>query len=488
MRVLSRQSQYQMKLIHIIVLISALLIPKIGTSNSELPTLGNASSRLISIEQERKLGTAWLNSLRGQVATYEQPVVEDYLSQLVYSLAPNSAVEDRDFRFVILNSSELNAFAVPGSVVGINAGLFLHAGTEDEFASVLAHELAHLSQRHYARRLEQQKLSTPLTLAGVLASVILAATAGSDAGMATLASTQALSVEKSLAYSRQNEEEADRIGIETLYASSYNPQAMPMMFERMLKNSRLRGSSLPEYLSTHPLSENRVSDTKNRADQLPSKPFKDSFEYHICKAIVMSDFSESRERAASFFEDQIRTNKARNPAAFEFGQAYSIMEVNPEKALALFESLNERYPGMISIQVFLAESLYLAGRTRESIELLEGLLGRNPNNYPSAFLLAEIYQKEEQYSKAQDLLIGLTRERPDTPNLWYSLAEIHGLAGDIVPLHQARAQYFILTNQLERAMQQLQLGIKKAKPEGRQATLMQSQLDQVYELKNNPLF
>ncbi|WP_156502295.1 M48 family metalloprotease, partial [Oleiphilus sp. HI0067] len=134
----------------------------VQANESELPSFGNASSTIISIEQERELGTAWLSALRGQVRTYEQPSVEEYLEQLVYSLAPNSTVADKSFRFVILNSPELNAFAVPGSVIGINAGLFLHAANEQEFASVLAHELAHLSQRHYARRLQKQELSTPL--------------------------------------------------------------------------------------------------------------------------------------------------------------------------------------------------------------------------------------------------------------------------------------------------------------------------------------
>ncbi|WP_156503901.1 M48 family metalloprotease, partial [Oleiphilus sp. HI0066] len=302
----------------------------VQANESELPSFGNASSTIISIEQERELGTAWLSALRGQVRTYEQPSVEEYLEQLVYSLAPNSTVADKSFRFVILNSPELNAFAVPGSVIGINAGLFLHAANEQEFASVLAHELAHLSQRHYARRLQKQELSTPLTLAGILASAVIAATTGAEAGIATLASTQAMSVEKALSYSRSNEEEADRIGIETMYKSNFDPRAMPRMFETMLKNARLQGSSPPEYLSTHPLSENRVADTKNRAEQYPIKQYRDNFQFHISKAIVATDFAESKESAIKYYRSTIEKGQHKNVDATRFALAYALFDSKPK--------------------------------------------------------------------------------------------------------------------------------------------------------------
>lgn len=455
---------------------------------NELPTLGNASSNIITLEKERQLGSAWLAALRGQVKTYEQPVVEEYLEQLVYSLAPNSAVVDREFRFVVLDSAQLNAFAVPGSIVGINAGLFLHAGTEQEFASVMAHELAHLSQRHYARRLEKQELSTPLTLAGVLASVVIAATTGAEAGIATLASTQALSVEKSLSYSRQNEEEADRIGIETLYESGYNPRSMPVMFERMLKNARLQGNTPPEYLSTHPLSENRVADTRNRAEQYTQKTYADSLLFHISKAIVTADYAESKSVAANYYRSVITNGKHKNLDAAKFGLAYALLQESPDESNALLDDLHKKHPGIIAISLFLAESEYLSGAKDEAIERLTELLEFNPNNYSISLLLAELYDLEKRYEDAEDLLIKLTRTRPENPLVWYMLAEIHGQAGSIVSLHQARAQFFLLTGRLERAIEQLEFGIKKAKPNSRAASIMKGQLDKAYDLKENPPF
>jgi len=459
-----------------------------GRAEQSLPTLGNTSSDIITLEKERVLGSAWLAALRGQVSTYDNPTVAEYLEQLVYNLAPNSEVSDRDFRFVVLNSSQLNAFAVPGSVIGINAGLFLHAGNEHEFASVMAHELAHLSQRHYARRLEKQEVSGPLTLAGVLTSVVVAATAGGEAGMAALASTQALSVEKSLSYSRQNEQEADRIGIETLAKSNYNPRSMPMMFERMLKNARLQGASLPEYLSTHPLSENRVADTRNRAEQYPRANYKDSLLFAISKAIVSADYAESKSAAADYFRSSIESGRLKNADAAQFGLAYALLDNTPKESLKIFKELYKKHPEIIAISVYLAEAEYLSGEKQEALTRLQQLLQFNPENYSTSLALAKLYEKEGQFQESASILTGLSRVRPDNPVVWYRLAEVRGLAGDIVLLHQARAKYFVLTSRFDQAIEQLELGIKKSKPNSQIASILRKQLDQAHHLKDNPPF
>ena len=457
-------------------------------TTNELPTLGNESSSLISMEQEKKLGRYWLNSLRAQVKVFENPIVEEYLAQLVYSLAPNSEVQDKDFRFVIVDSQALNAFAVPGSIIGINTGLFLHAITEQEFASVLAHELAHISQRHYARRLEKQQISTPLTLAGILASVIVAATVGSDAGLATLASTQALNAENQLSFSRQNEEEADRLGILTLYKSRYDPRAMPIMFERMYRQSRVQGNSIPEYLSTHPLSENRISDTRNRATQYPRRNYVDNIEYHISKGIIINTYAESESSASKYFQSLIDNGNTVQVDGAEFGLAYAHLLSNPKIAADKLEALLSKYPGQISLELTLAEALYNQGRKVSAVEKLKTLLDRNPNNYPITIKLSEIYADLERYSKAEKLLSSLTRAQAENPLVWYMLAEIHGLAGNIAKVHQARAEYFVLSNRLEESIDQLKLAQQKTKNSTRESTLIQERLDEVRQLKENKPF
>ena len=165
---------------------------------------------MFSAEFEHQLGRTWLRIFRSQVPTVDDPLLFDYLENLIYQLVRYSKLEDRRIEMVVVDNSAINAFAVPGGVIGIHNGLLLWAQTEDELATVLAHEIAHLSQRHFSRGVEFQQKQQPLALAAMLASLVLMATAGSDVGMAALSATQAATQDSALRYSRGNEQEADR--------------------------------------------------------------------------------------------------------------------------------------------------------------------------------------------------------------------------------------------------------------------------------------
>jgi beta-barrel assembly-enhancing protease len=454
---------------------------------NEIPSLGNSSSSLVSIEQERVLGQAWLRALRRHTNTYQNVLVKEYMTNLVYTLAPNSGVIDRDFTIIIMDNPDLNAFAVPGSIIGVNAGLFFHAVSEQEFASVIAHELAHLSQRHYARQLEQRQSSAPLTLAGILASVVLAATAGNDAGIAALASTQALAADQQLRFSRKNEQEADRLGIAIMQQSNFDPRAMPSMFERMYRKTRLQSETLPEYLSTHPLSETRISDTRGRANQYPVKTYRDNLEFHLSKNMIISDYAESARAAIEHFRHIIEKGNTTQITAAKFGLAYASIDSDSKQAAEQLSKLVSLHPNKISLNVTLARALQKSGEGSKAIELLEKQLKRNPDNYSISMTLAESYLDNNQTLEAERTLKQLVKRHSVDPQVWYLLAEINGLAGNIVDLHQARAEYFYLTNQLVKAIDQLSLAIKKNSNELNELKI-QSRLDELYKIKKNPLF
>jgi predicted Zn-dependent protease len=452
-----------------------------------IPTLGNSSSNLVSIEQERLLGQAWLRSLRRHTKSYDNPTVTEYLTNLIYKLAPSSGVIDRDFTLAILDNPNLNAFAVPGSVIGINAGLFFHTRSEQEFASVIAHELAHLSQRHYARRLEQQQLSSPLTMAAFLASVVIAATAGSDAGMAALASTQALSADSQLRFSRKNEQEADRLGLQIMSDSGFDPRAMAKMFGRLYKQSRISTENFPEFLSTHPLSESRLSDTEGLASQYPIKNFKDDIEFHICRNMIIADYAHSRETAISYFDSVIKKGNAIHLDAAKFGLAYAYIDNSPQKAIKLFGEILTEHPNLISANIYYSKALIRASKKTEAIQVLEQQLSRNPKNYSILRALAQSLLETDDIERAYRTLLTANKSYPEDPDILYLLAEVAGLAGHISQLHQARAEFFFLTSRIDQAIEQLGLALKKSSSELEQIRI-QSRLDRFYEVKKNPVF
>ncbi len=430
--------------------------------DSRLPTIGGTGGGLIAGQQESEIGKQVMTSIRQSAPRITDPLVYDYLSSIIYKLVPAAPLDDKNLTLALIDSPEINAFAVPGGIVGVNGGLFLNATTEQQFASVLAHELAHLSQRHFARRLEQQETSAPLTIAGMITGIVLSAVTQSDIGIAAIAGTQALSVQNMLAYSRSYEQEADRVGLDILASAGMDPRGMPEMFEIMMRQSRLQGNNLPEYLSTHPLTQSRVSDTRNRAEQYPQTQISDAQEYHLVRSRLQVYYAPSPEVAVKTFEAYLNRPDAQQQDAIRYGLAVAYLENRqPQKAADILNELLTSNPGRITFQVTLAESLIALNRIQQARDLLEEARTRNPGNYPITFMLAQAELAGGQGAAAAKYLSELTRALPGQEQLWLQLAEAEGMARDIVGVHRARAEYEVLMGDLEAAQRQLRQAQEK---------------------------
>lgn len=427
---------------------------------SSLPSLGDASSAIVSPEQEHQLGRAWLNVLRGQVRSLPDPLLKDFVERSVYSLAETSQLQDRRLVFVLLDSPQLNAFAAPGGVIGVNGGLFLHAQSEGEYASVMAHELAHLSQRHFARGLEEQKRMQVPLMAAMLAGVVAAAAGAGDAGIAAIASSQAAAIQAQRSFSRQNEQEADRIGILNLQQAGYDPRAMPSMFERLMRQYRYSRVP-PEFLLTHPLSESRVADTRNRAEQASSQGRTDSLHYQLMRARVQLTYESSPGLAAQRFRALLDENPRLDAARYGLALA-QIKSGQHDEAAASLQPLLAKAPDELIYNLARIELDIAANRLPAAEQHLQRLLRLYPSSYPARQALAELRLKQERPAEAERLLDALLKERPSDAELWFLQAETRGLSGNIVGLHQARAEYFALTGDYDQALEQLDFARRRS--------------------------
>ncbi|HEY8331685.1 MAG TPA: M48 family metalloprotease [Pseudomonas sp.] len=427
---------------------------------SDLPSLGDASSSIVSPDQEHQLGRAWLNVLRGQVKSLSDPLLEDFIENSVYRLAETSQLQDRRLVFVLLDSPQLNAFAAPGGVIGVNGGLFLHAQTEGEYASVLAHELAHLSQRHFARGLEEQKRMQVPLMAAMLAGVVAAAAGAGDAGIAAIASTQAAAVQAQRSFSRQNEQEADRIGILNLQQAGYDPNAMPSMFERLMRQYRYTRMP-PEFLLTHPVSESRVADTRNRAEQLAGGGNTDTLNYQLMRARVQLLYESSPGLAAKRFRALLDENPNLDAARYGLTLA-QIKNGQLKEAASSLQPLLAKAPNDIVYNLAQAQLDVAANRPDAASQRLQRLLGLYPDNYPLRQYQAEVLLKQNRPAEAEKRLDALLKERPGDAELWYQQAETRGLSGNIIGVHQARAEYFALTGDYDQALEQLDFARRRA--------------------------
>ena len=216
-----------------------MLTPVVGANT--LPLLGDYNSSIISLNTEHKIGQSIIRQIRGTNQNLRDPIVDNYVQGLAWDLIPTSQLSDKRILLEVIGNLSVNAFAAPGGVLGIHAGLILTTQSEGELASVISHELAHLSQRHFAAQLDNQRRNTPFAIATILAG-ILVTVANAEAGSAVLSGTAANSASANLAFSRKNEQEADRIGMLNLSKAGFDPNAMPAMFTRLLDLQRLQGS------------------------------------------------------------------------------------------------------------------------------------------------------------------------------------------------------------------------------------------------------
>jgi len=449
----------------------------------ELPLLGDSSSGIVSKQQEYQLGRTWLKVFRSRVREHDDPLMQLYFEELIYNLAVFSDLEDPDLELVIIKNPTMNAFAVPGGVVGIHTGLFAFAENEDQMVSVLAHELAHLSQRHFARGLEAQRTSSMVTLAGLLAGLVVAATVGGDAGIAAMSASQAYASDSRLRYSRSNEQEADRIGLQTMERSGRDPSAAGDMFETLLVKTRYSGSHIPEFLLTHPVTEKRIADARGRSMGHGLRHYHDQPDYYLMQARAIVSMDSSSQDSITKFQAELNSNTLR-PDAANYGLALAYMKAGKlKKAEMLISSLLEKNPRQIAyqysdIEINLAQKNYSI-----ALQKLNRLLALTPENYPLMALESEILWQDHQYEQSAAVLTTLTRSRPEDPMLWYRLAEVRGLAGNISGVHEARAEYFILVGAFDLAREQLGLAAKLVVADFKRSAIVSQRLRDVVSME-----
>ena len=419
-----------------------LTAPLISTAADTLPDLGDPGAALLGPDQEYRLGRAWLRQLRRQVPILEDPVVQEYAEHLVYDLASHSDLKAPNLALVIVNRREINAFAVPGGVIGLNAGLFLEGESEDEVAGVIAHELAHLSQRHFLRRYADSKRMNAAVLAAMLASIAVAIAGDPEAGMAGMAATQAAAIQRQLAYSRAHEREADREGMDTLQAAGMDPDAMPRFFERMMREQQFSGDP-PEFLLTHPVTRERVADSRARARTLGQVSLNDSLYFQLISARITAGFFSDPAHAVQFFSGQFSGGASIKEQAAAYGLVMALLRDKQfKRAGALMKGLRQRFPDEQWFRLGAAEVEIAAGHHDQAVRLLREQLQLMPGNYSVSVYLARALLGDERPSEAIEVIEPLLRERSQDPVVWRLAADAYGRSEQLARAHRARRARF----------------------------------------------
>ena len=403
-----------------------------------------------------------MKSIRASLTVIDDPLLSDYIRTIGHRLASNSDAAGQHFDFFMVDSAEINAFAGPNGHIGINTGLILSTQSEGELASVLAHEIAHVSQNHLMRAFDTASQMGIPTAAMILASIILGATVSSAAGVAAIASTQAGLIQQQINFTRSNELEADHIGMQTLAHSDFDPRAMPAFFGRLTQATRIYESGAPTLLRTHPVSTDRIADALGRADNYPYKQYTDSLQYHFVRAKLRNNSFRLPSEAVDYFDATLKDGRYRHRDAEEYGYLLALTaDQQFDKAEQTFEQLLKKHPNEPAVIIAGADLHRHNNRPEQALELLEAGLKQQPGNFPLSIAYATTLLSQKQPQHASEVLREVVNLRPSDPLLRKLYSEAAKSAQQRLIAREQLAEHHYLLDELEPAILQLRLALKE---------------------------
>ena len=397
-----------------------------------------------------------MNEIRLREPSYvDDPEINDYLNALGHRLVEASANPTGDFSFFAIRDNTVNAFAMFGGFIGVNTGTILTAQSESELAGVIAHEIAHVTQNHLARQIAKEKQNTiPSMIA--MAVGVLAARANSSAASATIVSAQAGVVQAQLAYTRDFEREADRMGYQSLNKAGFDVRGMGDFFERLQKAGRLYENNAPVYLRSHPLTVERISDMQNRAQESPYRQVVSSLDFQLIRAKLRAQQGTPREAVADF-ESQVRERKSVSQAAARYGLAYALMRAKDVAAAQReFEALRALKVSSPIIADLAAEISTKQGDLPGAQAIYRDGLQHFPQARSLVYGYVESLYAARQYDRALQFLDSQLQLSATDYKLYGLQAKTYAAQGKRLPQHRAQAEFYMLQGQLGQAVEQLQ--------------------------------
>ncbi|KQN54931.1 M48 family metalloprotease [Erwinia sp. E602] len=428
-------------------------LPVAADISDNLPDIGTTAGATLSIGQELQMGDFYVRQLRGSAPIINDPLLSQYINQLGQRLVSHAWSVKTPFHFYLIRNDEINAFAFFGGNVVLHSALFRYSDNESQLASVMAHEISHVTQRHLARAMEDQQRSAPLTWVGALGSILLAM-ASPQAGMAGLAGTLAGTQQGVISFTQQNEQEADRIGIQVLQRAGFDPEAMPAFLQKLADASRFT-SKPPEILLTHPLPDSRLADARNRANQMKPVVVQSSQDYYMAKVRALGMFATGKNQLGEDLLATLAKGNTREQAAARYGKAVLLLGeskfAEAGKQIAPLLASQPGNPWYLDIMTDIDIGLH---QPQQAINRLLAAKGINSN--PVLMLnLANAYVEAKQPANASKVLYRYTFTNKDDPNGWDLLAKASADQGLSDEEQAARAEGLALDGQLDQAIRSL---------------------------------
>jgi beta-barrel assembly-enhancing protease len=439
----------------------SIALPANEIENVQLPDMGDSTGRLISPAQEKELGKAFFRQLHAKLEISEDMEIQQYIQETGHKLVQNSDAPQNPFYFFVVLDSAINAFAGPGGYIGINSGLILMTEAESELTSVMAHEVAHITQRHLYRAFEAaSQLSLP-TAAATLAAILIG-TQNPQAGQAALMAIQAGNIQKQIDFTRENEKEADSIGMKTLVAAGYDPHSMPTFFERLQQSSRFYGQAIPEFLRTHPVTMSRISDSRGRADQFPYKQYPDSLTYLLVKTKLRALTGRDQNDSLRYFQSIQQQGTPEQRAVGRYGEALVYLQSQQFNAAEqILKNLIAAYSEQPFYVGALARCYAEAKQYEKAAKVYQQAIKQFPTNQALKIDYTSTLLKAGQPKQAQQVLKTLPTDFQEHSLYLELLAQSYADLKQMAESHRYLAEYYYAIGQTETAILQTRLALQE---------------------------
>lgn len=409
--------------------VSGISLPTYSAVEDSLPDIGTTAGGTLSINQEIIMGDAITRQIRASTPLIYDPLLNQYINKLGMRLVKNADSVKTPFKFYLVNNPNINAYAYFGGNVVLHSALFRYSQNESQLASVMAHEISHVTQRHLARMMEDQKSTTPLAIAGVVGSLLLVM-ANPQAGFAALTGTMAGVQQGMISFTQSNEQEADRIGLQTLRRSGFDPHAMADFMQTMSDQTRYM-SKPPEILLTHPLPDSRLADARNRSNQYPKVRVASSEDFMLARVRILSMYTSGQEKALEQILENYSKGSPEERIAAEYGRALKLSQDKKyAEATKIMNGLLEKQPDNPWFIDSMTDLDIEQNRAGKAVTRLQNALKKSPSNPVLQVNLANALIQDKQYKAASSLLYKYTFNYPEDPIGWDLLAESSAKQGN----------------------------------------------------------
>ncbi len=463
------------------VLLLLLCLPPVVLSEG-LPDLGDVSQATLTPVQERQIGQQSMLQIRASRQFLDDPEINDYLNQIGDRLVANSTEPSLNFEFFAVDDYTVNAFAMPGGFVGVNTGLLLITQNESELASVLAHEISHVTQHHYARMLSATK-NDSLTSMAAIALAILAARNSPQSGEDAIVGAQARAIQKELDFTRQHEQEADRFGLELMAKSGFNTHAMPEFLERLQHATRLLEGNAPNYMRTHPITSDRIAEIENRVSKFPYLMLPDSLDFQLVRTKLIAAQKTTAD-AVSYFDHALTDKKFGNPVAQRYGLILALLRSNDvARATREMQVLRAQVEDNAMVDTLEGRVKQAAHNDADTLAFYRAAVQNHPHHRALVYAYAEELLQTNQAQAASKLLGEKISNYPDDTTLYQLQARSFAKLGKNLEEHQALAYSYAWQGNLRAAIEQLELA-KQAGGSFYQLSSIESDLRELHELSD----